>query len=161
MKSYEREKSTSSLLHRTTRFHETMEAHEEAPPDNDSQTPNDDDRMGVGFVVAEALNNWAESTTSLKKKEKLLREIHQAVRDPELHPSIAGRAADLVVHSKIDYEQLRAILNDIVGTRRSFEEGIGKGFKTSPGAYFLHRLRQLSAWKEPKSKSFPNYYQNH
>ena len=83
------------------------------------------------------------------QKARLVARILAAVADPDFHPSIAGRAADLVTVHGLPPADLKHILADMAAMRDA-------GRLTSPGGFFHAKARELAArhglpWPNPKT----------
>jgi hypothetical protein len=134
-------------LHRTTR---SMD-HGGAPPETPAVPLDRDlDAMRIGYAQAAALTEFGKETSPNRQKEKLVKQIRDALQDPKTDPSIPARVADLVINGEIPLRDLKHVLEDIEGIRRAHAAGKGEGFTTSPGAFLLAWARKQSGWKEPK-----------
>lgn len=106
----------------------------------------------VARTLAQMYENLDRVADPQIQKQRLVDEIKQTIRDPNMHPSIPGRAADHVVNGEIPVEDLKAILRDIHEIRRMHGLGRGKGFKEGPAQFFLFKVRQWPCWREPKGR---------
>ena len=84
------------------------------------------------------------------QKTRIVGRIIAAVADPAFHPSIAGRAADLVTVHGLPPRDLLHVLADLDAMRAA-------GRLTNAGGFFLTKARQLAArhglpWPNPKDK---------
>ena len=82
------------------------------------------------------------------RKARIVARILEAVADPDFHPSIAGRAADLVTVHGLPPRDLLHILDDLAAMRAT-------GRLTNPGGFFLTKARALAArhglpWPNPR-----------
>jgi hypothetical protein len=96
--------------------------------------------------AAEARDEAARPTD----RERVCERIRQVVRDKAMHPSIVGRAADLVIHHGVPFEELRAILADVEAMRAA-------GSLRSAGRFFHAKIKALAArFGAPWSTANPN-----
>jgi len=82
------------------------------------------------------------------QKARIVARIIAAVADPDFHPSIAGRAADLVTVHGLPPHDLLHVLADLGAMRKA-------GRLTNAGGFFLTKARALAArhglpWPEPR-----------
>ena len=112
----------------------------------------------VGYAVAAALDGFCSRTQQSEQKAALEARLIAAVNDPEMHRSVAGKAADLVVFHGIPMREIERVLRDIQELRRAKAQGKGAGLR-SPGRFFHAKIRELAhAYGHPEM--FPNGREN-
>jgi len=105
----------------------------------DHGTADNEEPAHFAPAIAEALNTFQESSKPGQQRQRLKDRIIREVGDGGMHPSIPGRAADLVVYHGVPLRDLDHILIDMREMRRA-----GTPWKTSPGAFFCWKAKTLA-----------------
>ncbi len=147
----EKEVTRLPLSHRTAQSMDSMERASDGGGDLRGDNLRGGGPAPIGESVAAAINQAAgeflDATTPLKQKQRLEARIMQAVSQTAFDRSIAGRAADLVVHHGVPLRDLEQILTDLREMRRA-------GSLKNAGGFFHNKARKLAAvhgapWPKP------------
>jgi hypothetical protein len=106
----------------------------------------------VGAFLPDAIRAAVDEVADPRRqKQRLIVRINNVLQDPDIHLSIPARAAEYVANGDAPLEDLDAVLNDIEGIREMHKQGRGRGFTTSPGAFFTFKVQQWPCWKASKA----------
>jgi hypothetical protein len=105
----------------------------------------------VEETLLNVANAFERATDPSRKKGLLVAQIVERVRDPHMHPSIPGRAADHVVNGDVALSELNTALRLIEQIRDAESRGTGQGFTAAPGALFVSLLRKWPCWEKQSS----------
>lgn len=83
-----------------------------------------------------AINRLADGLAPEAQRQRLREQIIRVVADPDMHESLAGRAADAVVHDGLDVKALNKALDEVNRMRRA------RTIRTTPGRLFHTLIRE-------------------
>jgi len=104
-------------------------------------------RVDDGLFPRAIAKTLDDATKAGVRRARLKQWIISTVRDPDMHESTAGRAADLVVYCGVPLADLTHILTDLKAMRPKL--------KGPAGAFFTFKLKTLAAihgidWQNPR-----------